>query len=285
MSYYYTRDHLGSVREMCNSSGTIVARYGYDPYGAPPPGYSTNLVSGTNVATKQYAGMYMHQPSGLYLTSIGNTYDANTGRWIGRDLLGEGSSLNLYAYIGNDPIDWVDPPGLARSPAQNLGGGYTAEVDSYNTGGVSSYEIHVSDSAGNEVGVLGQNGWIPKHGFSTPPDLPPEVRNALNGLNIAQARARGYCPVKGRANIKGWLGRLGELGAIAGVIYAASQGDGYGAMDSMFPISPMGTAQTLAPIVGPILHPPEAGAPSSSPYTDGSAVNSAPVNPTPPSPQ
>ena len=30
-SYYYTRDHLGSVREMFGSTGTVVARYDYDP--------------------------------------------------------------------------------------------------------------------------------------------------------------------------------------------------------------------------------------------------------------
>ena len=51
-AYYYTRDHLGSVREMLNSSGAIVARYSYDPYGR------ATLVSGTNLATKQYAGDY-----------------------------------------------------------------------------------------------------------------------------------------------------------------------------------------------------------------------------------
>jgi hypothetical protein len=32
-SYYYTRDHLGSVRELLNSSQTVQARYDYDPYG------------------------------------------------------------------------------------------------------------------------------------------------------------------------------------------------------------------------------------------------------------
>lgn len=74
MAYYYTRDHLGSVREMLNSSGTIVARYSYDPYGR------TTLVSGTDLATKQYAGMMKHVSSGLYLTPFGNTYDPNMGR-------------------------------------------------------------------------------------------------------------------------------------------------------------------------------------------------------------
>src|SRR5580658_5486129 len=83
-AYYYTRDHLGSVREMLNSSGTIVARYGYDAYGAPLPGYSTNLISGTNLATFQYTHSYMHQPSGLNLLWF-RAYDSNTGRWLARD--------------------------------------------------------------------------------------------------------------------------------------------------------------------------------------------------------
>ena len=30
-NYYYTRDHLGSIREMTDSTGTIQARYDYDP--------------------------------------------------------------------------------------------------------------------------------------------------------------------------------------------------------------------------------------------------------------
>jgi len=104
--YYYTFDHEGSVRELCNSSGTIVARYNYDPYGR------TTLVSGTNIATFQYAGYYQHQPSGLNLT-LYRAYDAATGKWLGRDPLGEEQGSNLYNYVGNDPLDWYDPLGLS----------------------------------------------------------------------------------------------------------------------------------------------------------------------------
>jgi len=32
-NYYYTRDHLGSIREMIDSSEVMHARYDYDPYG------------------------------------------------------------------------------------------------------------------------------------------------------------------------------------------------------------------------------------------------------------
>jgi len=31
--YFYSRDHLGSIREMIKSNGTVVARNGYDPWG------------------------------------------------------------------------------------------------------------------------------------------------------------------------------------------------------------------------------------------------------------
>src|SRR5437588_5789772 len=31
--YFYTRDHVGSIREMFTGGGTVVARYDYDPYG------------------------------------------------------------------------------------------------------------------------------------------------------------------------------------------------------------------------------------------------------------
>jgi RHS repeat-associated protein len=114
ISYYYTRDHLGSVREMMNSSGTIVARYSYDPYGRE------TLVSGTNLATFQYADYYAHQPSGLYLTragsggSTGRAYDPNTGRWLSRDPIRNAETYGggLYDYVNNQPIALLDPLGL-----------------------------------------------------------------------------------------------------------------------------------------------------------------------------
>ncbi len=115
--YYYTRDHLTSTREMCSSTGAIVARYSYDPYGR------TTLVSGTNLATFQYAGYYAHQTSGLLFTSagdgnsIGRPYDPTTGRWLSRDSIGENGGLNLYGYVGDNPINYYDPSGtLLESP-------------------------------------------------------------------------------------------------------------------------------------------------------------------------
>ena len=74
-------------------------------------------MSGTNMATFQYANYYAHQTSGLLLTRNiaglpGREYDAGTGRWLSRDPIDENGGLNLYGYVLDDPTSAVDPFGL-----------------------------------------------------------------------------------------------------------------------------------------------------------------------------
>jgi len=121
MAYYYTRDHLGSVREMCSSTGTITSRMAYDSYGR------TTTVSGTVLPTVQYAGYYQHEASGLALTK-NRQYDSSTGRWLSRDpiaftqdriaeMLPDGA--NLYSYCVNEPVARTDKFGLASLKSCN----------------------------------------------------------------------------------------------------------------------------------------------------------------------
>jgi len=110
--YYYTRDHLGSIREITATTGTnvaIVARYDYDPYG------QQTQLSGTVTADFGFTGHYIHQPSGLLLAPY-RAYSTSLGRWISRDPIAERGGINLYQYAGNDPIAWTDPTGLIRGP-------------------------------------------------------------------------------------------------------------------------------------------------------------------------
>jgi len=106
--FYYLRDHLGSVRELVNSSGAVQAEYTYDPYGNA----TTNQVSGTNVATFQYAGYYAHQGTGLDLT-LYRAYDSVTGRWQSRDPIGENGGMDLYSYVENNSVNHIDAFGLS----------------------------------------------------------------------------------------------------------------------------------------------------------------------------
>ena len=105
-AYYYTRDHLSSVREMMDESGTIQARYSYDPYGRQ------TKVSGSLDSTFQFTGDFYHAESSLNMTWF-RAYNSDTGRWLPRDPWQENGGSNLYDYVGNDPIDYVDYLGLS----------------------------------------------------------------------------------------------------------------------------------------------------------------------------
>jgi RHS repeat-associated protein len=104
---YYTRDHLGSIRELTDSTQVIRARYDYDPYGR------VAKASGDRDSVFQFTGYFWHAQSSLSL-ALFRAYDPNLGRWISRDPIGEKDNVNLYAYISSDPLNGVDPLGLSR---------------------------------------------------------------------------------------------------------------------------------------------------------------------------
>jgi RHS repeat-associated protein len=102
---FYTRDHLGSVREVLTASDVLQARYDYDPYGR------RTLISGTDLAEFGFTGHYYHAPSKLHLAPY-RPYDADTARWLGRDPKKEAAGSNLYSYVVNTPMVYPDPLGL-----------------------------------------------------------------------------------------------------------------------------------------------------------------------------
>ncbi|MBC8095026.1 MAG: hypothetical protein H7Y43_04365 [Akkermansiaceae bacterium] len=103
--YFYTRDHLRSVREVVDAAGQVQSRYAYAPFGARtalleniPPSFG-------------FTGHFTHEPSRLSLTLF-RAYNSDLGRWLSRDPLGEPGGVNLHAYVANDPINNFDSLGL-----------------------------------------------------------------------------------------------------------------------------------------------------------------------------
>lgn len=106
--YFYTRDHLGAVREVTDSAGVVRARYAYDSFGR-----ATRL-EGDIEADFGFAGMLWVADVSLNLTWF-RAYDPSLGRWLSRDPLDDAEleqGHNLYGYVSNNPLNFTDPMGL-----------------------------------------------------------------------------------------------------------------------------------------------------------------------------
>ncbi|MGF1484928.1 MAG: RHS repeat-associated core domain-containing protein [Opitutales bacterium] len=119
--YFYTFDHLGSIREIVAANGTTVtARYDYDPWG--------NVIEVGAITVGSdflYTGHFYHGESELFLAKY-RAYSPEFGRWLSRDVLEYAELLpegpNLYGYAGNNPISWVDRLGLTIQHEQDKNG-------------------------------------------------------------------------------------------------------------------------------------------------------------------
>jgi YD repeat-containing protein len=88
-NYFYTQDHLGSIRELVDGAGTVCARYDYDPFGR------RTKVSGDLDTDIGYTGDYTHRPTGLQRAPNEATKDTrDLGRLLERRQCREGSRMN-----------------------------------------------------------------------------------------------------------------------------------------------------------------------------------------------
>jgi RHS repeat-associated protein len=112
-AYYYHYDGIGSTIGITDASGNIVNKYAYDAFG--------KVLSQTETIPNpfKYVGRFgvMDEGNGL-LYMRARYYDPQVGRFINKDPIGLAGGLNMYAYVGNDPINLLDPTGLQSDEAR-----------------------------------------------------------------------------------------------------------------------------------------------------------------------
>ena len=106
---FYHSDGVGNVTALAVPNGNDIAlagSYRYDPFGRLI-GTPTGLAA---INTQRYSSKDWHNASGFYYFGY-RFYDPATQRWPNRDPIEEEGGINLYAYVNNSPIDWIDDLG------------------------------------------------------------------------------------------------------------------------------------------------------------------------------
>jgi RHS repeat-associated protein len=117
-SFYYHADGLSSITELTNQSGTVVQRYTYSSFGKVESQLDANFLQ-----PYTYTSRESDTESQLYYYRM-RTYDALIGRFLQEDPIGVSGSVNVYNYLGGNPVGEIDPLGLdAVNNLANLSAG------------------------------------------------------------------------------------------------------------------------------------------------------------------
>jgi len=107
-SFFYHADGLGSITEITDSLGVVKQRYSYSSFGKIESQLDPNFIQPYTFTAREF-----DPETGLYFYRT-RYYNADTARFLQEDPIGfAGGDLNLYTYVLNQPINWVDPWGLA----------------------------------------------------------------------------------------------------------------------------------------------------------------------------
>jgi RHS repeat-associated protein len=103
----YHSDGNGNITALVTTSGTVAAKYHYDPYG--------NLLSMAgplaDANLHRFSSKEWHEKSGL-VYYLYRYYEPKLQRWVNRDPTGERSGINLFVLTSNHPCNAIDPFGL-----------------------------------------------------------------------------------------------------------------------------------------------------------------------------
>jgi len=201
-------DDTGSIIAWSDTSANPQATYGYGPFGEP---------SAWSGSRYRYTGQLMIPEAHLYNYKA-RVYDPGLGRFLQTDPVGYASDMDLYAYVGNDPVIWRDPSG--KDPCSDV------FFNSGVAGAVAGVTVctHPGGGGGGGGGGLGGAGGVPPTPSSlptpaqavpTPPECPgQQVAGVLRGLGTV---ARNLGDGAQDAGIGG-----SALGASSGIVGAAT---------------------------------------------------------------
>lgn len=149
--HYIHADHLNTPRVIVDQTNTIVWRWdNTHAFGANLPNEDPDSNGQLFEYHPRFPGQYFDKETGLHYNYF-RYYEPETGRYISPDPIGLAGGMNVWGYVGQNPLDYIDHLGLFRILINDLGDRHGATY-----GGVMI--------------VIGENGQVVKVPISTWPN-------------------------------------------------------------------------------------------------------------------
>ena len=188
-TYYYHRNHLGSIVALSNDAGAVVQRYAYDAYGNTYYFNATGVQTTTPTIKNPFTFTAREYDEDVDMfDNRARWYNHKTGRFVSADPIVEStSSKNAYIYTENNPINATDPTGLICVFRQTggircwrgdipIGNPYAEDL-----GAFSGYQQYINEPSSER---LANQGVLPRGDYTIGKNIPRTSSGIMNARHL-----------------------------------------------------------------------------------------------------